>query len=262
VALTPAREAVAAKDCAKAEEMATKAVHEFPESAQAAWVLASAQLCLARTVPAKFPSALYLLARAVALDPVKGLVDPAWQSGTAAPYLEKMYGQYHGNDPEGLRELKQFALKSPLPPSGFTIASAAEIEQRRQADLESKNPELALWLKIKAALDAPNGATYFTAELKGAGVPRLKGLLIQARPECRPRELLVALSKPDAPAEVLLQLEGPLTGKPAVGSEIQFEGIPTSFTQEPFLLTMSAETAAIHGLHLSSCVAPPPRRKR
>lgn len=254
VALTPVREAVQAKDCATAEADGTKAVQDFPESVQAAWVLASAQLCLARTAPVKYPTALYLLARAVALDPVKGFVDPAWQTGTAAPYFEKMYAQYHGKDPEGLQQLKAASLAAPLPPAGFTLASLAEIEQQKQADLESKNPELAMWLRIKGALTAANGEAYFASEMKDAKVPALVGTVVQAKPPCRPVELTVSVSRSgDNGAEVVLKLSKPLAGKVAPGSELRFQGVPSAFIRERFLLTMEVETGGVTGLKTSPC---------
>ena len=235
IALTPVREAVQTKDCANAETAGTKVVQDFPESVQAAWVLASAQLCLARTTPAKFASALYLLARATALDPVKGLVDPVWQTNTAAPYFEKMYAQYHGSDPEGLRQLKAAALAAPLPPAGFTIASAAQVDQQKQADLESKNPELAMWLRIKGALTAPDGESYFASEMKGATVPTLVGTVIEAKPACRPTELVVSLSRStERAAEAVLKLSKPLTGKVEPNSELRFEGVPRRSRESRF----------------------------
>jgi hypothetical protein len=165
-----------------------------------------------------------------------------------------MYAQYHGPDPEGLRQLKATALAAPLPPSGFTIASAADIEQQKQADLESKNPELALWLRIKAALLAPNGEGYFTSELKDAAVPPLVATLVEAKPVCRPTELTVTLSQPaDTPREVVLTMPKPLTGKPEPGQTFKFEGIPTAFTKEPFLLKMNVEPERIAGLKPAPC---------
>lgn len=255
VTLTPIREAIQAKDCAKAEPDAIKAVQEFPEAVQAAWVLASAQLCLARTTPAKLPPALYMLARASALDATKGLADPAWQASTATPYFEKLYTQYRGSDPEGMRQLKTTALASPLPPADFQLASANEIEQQKQADFESKHPELAMWMRVKAALTAADGTTYFASQMKDAETPPLVGTVVDARPACKPTQLKVAVSKPGE-AEVLLKLSAPLAGRTEPGSEFRFQGVATAFAREPFLLTMTAETDRITGLKTSACSTP------
>ena len=127
IAIMPASRATKAKDCSGAEAAALKALELFPESVQAAWFLASAEVCLAKTDPAKASFALYELARAAALDPAKGMVDSKWQEANVIPYLEKAYQGFHGADPQGLKELKEMAAQSPLPPAGFVIKSSAEL---------------------------------------------------------------------------------------------------------------------------------------
>ena len=49
-----------------------------------------------------------------------------------------------------------------------------------------------------------------------------------------------------------------LAGKPDVGAsvEIQWEGVPSGFTKEPFMLTMDTEKASITGLNLTPCTPP------
>src|SRR5256885_1241474 len=80
----------------------------------------------------------------------------------------------------------------------------------------------------------------------------------RARAACRSKELLVALS--DAKnAEVTLKLDAALNGKPETGTEIQWEGVPSAFSKEPFMLTMDTEKAKIEGLKTTPC-APPVRR--
>lgn len=251
LALLPAAEALKAQDCPAAEAAAMKAVGAYPESVQAAWYLASAQLCIARAKPEKAPEAIYQFARAAALDPVKGFVDPKWQQSTVAPYLEKIYTQYHGADPESLARLKELAAQSPLPPPGFVLKSAVQIEQDRQADFESRYPEVALWTKIRAALAAPDGQQYFESGVKNAAVPQLTGRLVEAKPVCRPTELRVAV-RGETP-EILLKLAKPLAGKAEPGTEFRFEGIPTAFTGAPFLLTMQSEEAKLAGLKIQPC---------
>ena len=170
IAVTSASQAIKANNCAGAETAAMKALEEFPESAQAAWYLAMADVCLAKTDRAKASQALYELARAAALDPVKGLVDIKWQQTTVSPYLEKTYTQFHGADPQGLKELKELAVQSTLPPSGFVIKSAADVARDEEEKFEAEHPELALWMKIKDALSASDGERYFESDLKGSEV--------------------------------------------------------------------------------------------
>jgi hypothetical protein len=264
IALVPIAKALKTDNCSAAEAASMHSLESYPESAQAAWYLASAELCLYKTHPEKAPSALYELARAAALDPVKGRVDPKWQQTIAAPTLEKIYKQYHGDDPQGLMQLKELALKSALPPPGFALKSATEIAQDKQAEFESKNPELALWMKIKDALSDQNGEQYFLSEMKDANVPQLYGVLVEAKPECRPRELLVAVRTPDASAalrpEITLKIDAPLQGKPDQNSAFRWEGVATAFTKNPFMLTIETEAAKITGLKTSPCAPAPAKR--
>ena len=156
------------------------------------------------------------------------------------------------------------AVESPLPPSGFLIKSEAEIARAQEDDFESKHPELALWIKIKNALLASDGEHYFESELKDSAVPQLQGVLVEARPECRPTELRISIRLPkdtQSPSpEVLLKLDKSLTGKPELSKEVHWTGVATSFSKEPFLLTMATELSQIEGLSLSPCL-PNPKKK-
>ncbi|HLJ45400.1 MAG TPA: hypothetical protein VKU01_05305 [Bryobacteraceae bacterium] len=257
IALTPIGKAMKTNNCADAEAASLKAVEKFPESAQAAWYLGSAALCQIKTHPEKASLTLYEFARAAVLDPAKGMVDPKWQKMTVEPSLQKLYTQYHGADADGLKQLKETALKSPTPPDGFKIKSAAEIAQDKDVEFASKNPELALWNRVKTALADSSGEQYFASDLRGVELPQLYGVLVEAKPACRPRLLLVAPraadGPKDAPAEITLKLDKPLPGKPEAGSAFHWQGQAAEFTREPFMLTMDTDTAKIPDLHTMPC---------
>jgi tetratricopeptide (TPR) repeat protein len=242
LALVPVAQALKNTDCATAETAALKAIESYPDSVQAFRYLAAAEHCLARKQPEKFSLALFAYARAAALDPAN------------ASTVDRIYTEYHGADPEGLQKLKELAASSTLPPPGFTIKSSSQIETEKQAEFESKNPELALWMKIKAELSGPNGDQYFSSHLKDAAVPQLFGTLISAKPACRPTELLIAIRPAGGPPEITLKLAKPLPGKPAFNRELRWEGIPTVFVKEPFMLTMQTEPPKIEGLKTTPCV--------
>ena len=106
-----------------------------------------------------------------------------------------------------------------------------------------------LWAIIKNALTAPAGQDYFENNLKGAmvpggagGVELLTGTLLSADPVAQPAVLIVAISDAKTP-EVALRLKDSdwkdthLNGPLMPGSVIQFEGVPISFSKEPFMLT-------------------------
>jgi len=253
IALLPGTQAMQQNDCAAAETAFTQAVQENPDNARATYELGRSELCLYKTMPRKASPAIFAFARAALLDPAN------------EKYLEKLYGDYHGNDPDGLRQLKDLAAKSPLPADGFQIKSVTEIAAEKQADFEKSNPQLALWMKIKGALADNNGDQYFASSLQNTQVPQLRGVLVEAKPACRPKELLVAVPLPDAQQalqpEITLKLDKPLTGKPDANTEFHWIGEPTAFTKTPFMLTMDTEVANLDGLKTTPC-APPVKKSR
>lgn len=259
VALAPGAQSMKKKDCAAAETIFSNALRDYPESGQAAWSLGTAQYCLYVKQPEKATPAIYAFARAAAVDPVKGMVDPKWQKSTVEPYLKQFYNKYHGDDPEGLKQLLATAAGSPVPPAGFHIKSSTEIAEEKDKQFAQSNPQLALWMKIKGALATADGEAYFASSLKDAAVPPLRGTLVEAKPACRPKELLVGF--PNQP-EILLKLDKPLTGKPEPGSEFQWQGVPSAFTAAPFLLTMDTESAKLDGLKSAPCGTAPVRKKK
>jgi hypothetical protein len=250
-----------AANCATAEAAYTKVLQENPENAQISYALAGALGCQQKTDPAKVQQAIYEYARAAALEPGKGGLDAAGRK-QVDDYLKRVYTTVHGSD-EGLDQLKQQALASPLPPSGFHIETYAEIATKKENEFKEKYPQLAMWVGIKSKLTEPNGEQYFESTLKNADVPKLKGTVIEGKPACRSKELLVAIPEPGQQgtlhAEITLKLDAPLTGKPEAG-EIQFKGIPSAFTREPLMLTMDTEKAGIEGLQVSPCTAAPAAR--
>jgi hypothetical protein len=253
-----------AKYCDPAEAALTTALKQFPDNAIIAYNLASAELCQRQAKPEKIPVAIYEFARAaVATDRSVGasVADPK----TVETYLTTIYTNFHGADDDGLKQLKDLAAKSPFPPADFKIESSSEVARRKEEEFKKTNPQLALWMGIKGQLADTNGDQYFTGSLKdadvkgGNGAKALKGTLVDAKPACRSKELLVAIS--DAThAEVTLNLDAALTGKPDTGVVIQWDGQPTAFTKEPFMLTMDTEKANITGLNLTPCVAAPVKK--
>ena len=158
------------------------------------------------------------------------------------------------DDPAELAKLKELVKTSPTPPAGFTIETQSDILARKEKEFREKNPQLALWLVIKKELTGPTGEQYFEDKVKGSAVPKLKGTVISAKPAVRSKELVLGLENATTP-EVTLKLETPLTGKPKLGGEVEFEGVPTAFSKDPFMLTFETEKAKISGLEVEA----PPR---
>jgi hypothetical protein len=249
-------------DCDTAEASLSKALTENPDNAYIAYNLGQAYRCHAKKDPAKYdevyPKAVYEFIRAMVKDATLG----GTQDGKKmTDVLTNLYVNYHGGN-DGLEELKTQAGANPLPPAGFTIESATKVSERKQKEFEAKYPQLAMWLGIKGQLASPNGVQFFNDSMKGADVPKLKGTLVEGKPACRSKELLVSVPEPDqqgtAPAVITLKLDAPIAGKPETG-EIQWKGVPSAFTSEPFMLTMDTEKAQIDDLKTTPCAAAPAR---
>lgn len=236
-------------DCAGAEDVYRRAVSDYPDRAALSYELGRALNCEARTNPGKQAAAIYEFVRAATIDPTLG--DPRNDRKKIEAFANNAYIKIHGSD-EGLDRLRDQVRHTPLPPDGFTIKTAAEIAADRDAEFERQHPQLALWKRIKALLTAEDGQQYFESQMKDAAVPQLTGTLLEARPACHPRELMIAIAQADTP-EITLKLEKPLTGKPALKQEFQFEAVAEAFVKSPFMLTMTASAAKLQGLEISPC---------
>src|SRR4051812_32695973 len=266
ITLAPANQALAKGDCATADSLYTKALEQNPNNSAIAYNLGRALSCEAKANPDKAADfatrAIYEFVRAAAIDPTLG---GTTDGAKITAYANTVYTQYHGSD-EGLKQLMDQAKASPLPPSGFTIESASAASARKQKEFATNNPKLALWMGIKGQLSDANGQQYFEGQLKDAdvagqgGARALKGTIVEARPACRSKELLIAVPEPgqqDNRAEITLKLDAPLTGKPAAGETIEFDAVPKAFSKDPFMLTMDTEKSKITGLKVEPCAAAP-----
>lgn len=264
IAMVPGTQAMAKQppDCAAAVSAYTNALADRPESAAISYELGRALNCEAKADPGKESAAVYEFIRAAVIDATLG--DPRNDPKKIQAFADSAYTKLHGSA-DGLAALKAAVKQSPLPPAGFKIETAQEVADQKQVQLEKDHPQLALWMKIKAALSAADGEQYFEGQLKDTAVPPLAGTLVEARPACRPKELLIAVIPPEGGAsaipEIALKLDKPLSGKPELNAAIQFEGVPSAFTKEPFLLTMGSEMGNIEGLKLSPCAVTPARRR-
>ena len=244
-----------------AEAAFLAALQQYPDSSQIAYQLGASELGQQITSPAKISLGLYEIARDVSIDPAKSDFADASARTQADDYLKRAYVRYHGAD-DGLDQLKQQAVAAPVPPADFHILSVSEIIAKQQEAFAKQYPDLALWMNIKAQLVDANGQQYFETQLKDAQVPKLKGILVDAKPACHSKELLVAVPLPDAKppfvAEIALKLDTPLTGKADQNVELTWtDGQPSAFSRDPFLLTIDVEKAKISGLKVTPCAPPP-----
>jgi tetratricopeptide (TPR) repeat protein len=251
--------AMARENSDLAEREFRKCLEIAPEQAQVSSWLGLA--IYRQKKPERQSEVLYHFARAAMLDPDHGGIPNPQSLKTVQEYLERAYRGFHGEDPQGLAELKAEAAKSPFPPAGFKVENINEIAIRKEEESKQTNPQLALWMGIKKELTTASGAEYFESSLKNAAVPKLKGTLISARPATNSKELVVGIEKPGV-AEAVLKLAAPVKGRPRPGCVIEWDGVPTAFSKDPFLLTFTVENnKKIAGLEIEATPRAAPARK-
>jgi tetratricopeptide (TPR) repeat protein len=247
-----------------AEQNFKKSLAVDPKAGQVSYWLGT--VILAEKKPEKQAEALFDFARAAAYDGPGALTPEGRQKIDA--YLTKVYTTLHG-DTSGLAELKAAAKASATPPADFKIQSKAELDAARDEQEAKANPALALWKAVKGSLLAPDGQQYFESHVKGAGLPggangvtKFRGWLLKADPAVKSARLLVSMEGKDQPADVTLKLVGedgkplPLTGKPDVGVEVEFEGIGDSFTKDPtFMVTFDVEKSKVCTVTPDGCTS-------
>jgi tetratricopeptide (TPR) repeat protein len=211
----------------------------------------------------KLPAAMFYFARAATITGPTALTPDAQK--TALTYVQKQYKNFHGSD-DGFNDLVAAAKSNPTPPAGFSIKNANEIAQASAASEEEykkAHPEEAIWKGLKDALSAPDGAMYFDMGMKGAMLPKAKAKVVRLEPAVKPKMVLVAIEdgKSDGTtADATLKFEMPLPGKVDVGTELTFEGVGESFTQNPFMLVVTVDKDNLHGWTGKNEPAPARRR--
>jgi tetratricopeptide (TPR) repeat protein len=227
-----------------AEQELVKCLTEDPTQAQCSYDLGNA--ILAQHKLERQSEVLYHWARAGSLTGPGAIPEPNHKQVDA--FFVKQYNAFHGPDDAGLKDLRAQAVAQPMPAAGFKIKNKNEIAAENEEKAAKADPQLALWKSIKDQLTADSGQQYFDSSMKGAalpgganGVTKFKGTLISQKPALNPKELIIGITKPDT-QEVTLKLETALRGKADPGAVIEFEGIPSAFVKDPFMLTFDVES--------------------
>jgi hypothetical protein len=222
---------------AEAEYLAILAEH--PSDAATAFRMGSAIVSERDT--ARYPEAIYYLARSVTITGAGALNDSGKQ--TTETYLEKIYLGYHG-DLSGVDDVKKVASQSPALPANWKIQSVQEISQDRIAAAEQfakDHPDIVLWRSLKERLIAADGETYFADSVKDRELPPLKGT-VAAQPDAK---MIVVAIEEAGSGEITLKLDSALRTPVPPGTAIEFVGVPESFANAPFMVTMTAERGKI-----------------
>ncbi len=235
------------KNLEEAEKELTQDLKIHPNDAEAAYWLGT--VILGQKKPERQSDALFQFARAASYDG-PGAIEPMMRQ-KILDYITKNYTNYHGNDPEGLKQLLALAKANAFPPADFKILSEAEITDQKEKQLAATDPALALWVKLKGALATPDGEQYFESSMKGALVPpeeqpAFTGTVISQDGARAAKSVVLGISDPNTP-EVTLKFDAPVPGTPAPGTKIQFRGVASTFTREPFMVTFETEKKNLTG---------------
>ena len=238
------------KDYPKAETELTRALQMDPTFGQFSYFLGQAQFNQRQANPGKQPPAIFHFVRAATVTGPNAMPDAA--RATALAYVKNLYNQYHGSS-QGFEDVVALAKASAFPPANFTIKSVADIATEKaleQAKLDAANPIFAFWRDLVKEPLLKEGDAYFESTLKGFGLPgepgkskgfeKFKAKLISMDPPNKPKTLVLGLEKPDV-ADVTLKFEDPLPGNMEPGAELEFEGMPVSYTKEPFMVTFEVD---------------------
>jgi tetratricopeptide (TPR) repeat protein len=261
--------AMSRKDSNKAMELFTKYLGIQPNDAQVSYWMYT--LIRATKDPKRNSEAFYHLARAASLPPDKGGF-PAPQGKQVDEFFTKAYNTYHGPDEVGLKELRAMAIEKPFPPDGFNIKTSSQIAAEKEEEFKKKNPQLAFWMHLRGELSGPNGDQFYDGTMKGAALPgkiegteftTLKGKLVKTNPPVNPKELILMMDTEQnvgTEGEVTLKVEGGLKGKAEPGIIIEFEGVPSAFSKDPFMVTFDVEKEKLKGWVASAAPAPAPKK--
>lgn len=243
--------AMSRKSNAAAEGGFRQALELNPTNGQVSYWLGT--VIIAQRDPAKQSEAFFHFARAANYTGA-GAMAPAGRK-TVGEYLNKIYNSFHGDDESGMAELVAMAQKSAFPPAGLKIKSKEQVKYENAERLKKENPTLALWLTIKEQLTGAGGSQYFASAMKGTRVAGLRGYLISATPAERPKTLVLAMSGRGGSREVTLVLNAPFRYSAPRGTTLRFEGMPTSFSRQPFMVTFDVLKDNVKGWP-----APPQKR--
>jgi tetratricopeptide (TPR) repeat protein len=251
------------QDYATAEKEYVLSLQAVPQNAAVSYSLGT--VILLQKNPETQSAALYHIARAASYTGPGALPDAGRKE--VEKYLTSTYTKFHGSA-EGLDELRKTASAQAIPPAGFKIASGAEITAGKEEEFKKTNPMLALWMTVKGELTGANGQAYFESSVKGAllpgganGVTKFKGKLISMTPAKAPKQLVLGITDAST-REVTLNLDEALAGTAPEGTELEFEGVASSFTAEPFKVVFDVEKDKLTGWPAPAPAGKAPPRKK
>jgi len=219
------------KDQATAQKDLLAAVTINPNNLEDVYPLALSYLT---ANPPDTVNGLFFIARAATLAQGAGQTQ-------ITNYGKSVYTKYHGSD-AGWDDVLAAAKANPLPPANFTVQKYVPPTPAEQAaDLvKSKAPKdmsFAEW-ELVLSKGKPEDADKVWTAIKGVPL-QMAAQVITAEAE----KVQLAGSSDDIDAkrvDIMLTMDGPIPAKlmPKEGTLLDFQGTPTSYTPDPFVMVM------------------------
>jgi tetratricopeptide (TPR) repeat protein len=233
--------ALAAKNYPLAAKSLQDAVNALPPNDPTAfslvYPLALAYLNNPQLTPQDNLQGLWYIARATNLAPTPQYKQQIGEFG------RRKYMRYHGGD-DGWQDVVTAAASAPIPPQGWTIKPAPTPAEQAANMVQAKPVAQMSFDEIQFILSSGNqqaADTVWTA-IKDKPLALGGGKVITVSPA----ELTIAESYDDInatppKADITLQMAGEIPAKlmPKEGQNIDFQGKPTSYTPNPFMMTMT-----------------------
>jgi hypothetical protein len=201
----------------------------------------------------RYPEALFQYARAAQYTGPGPALPPPTRS-QLMEFFKRAYKEFHGGT-EGTHQVLAQARTTVLPPANFSVISAVDAAKKEVEELKARiasDPGFGLWYTIRQNLTGDHGDIFFDKAVKEAlipggahGVESFSGTVISVDSPDRPTKVLVGVddpTKPDATLDFAKPLPAAALDKIKAGQKVEFSGIVSRYTKDPYMLTFKEPT--------------------
>lgn len=222
--------ALVKKDFPNAQKYLTEAARLDPTNFYNIWFAANALLSPKPNTDENILKGIWYAAKAASLAP---------QAPDIARFGKYYYKKYHGHE-SGWDQIVQQAASQPTMPATFTVTkfippSPSETAVKMLAEKDVAKMDFGEWIFILTSGNQEAAAKVWST-LEGK-LLKFQGQVI----ESSKTKLGLAVTADGIEvrkAEVEVTMLEPLRTAPMVGSDFQLQAVPTSYTQEPFMILM------------------------
>jgi len=229
--------ALQGNDYPTAQKSLQDAVNTTPTDFSLVYPLALAYLNQPNATPQNQLQGVWYIARATNLAPTPQYKQQIGEFG------RRKYMKYHGGD-DGWTDVVTAAASAPTPPAGWTVKPAPTPAEQAATMVQQKPVAQMSFDEIQFILSSGNqqAADQVWNAIKDKPLALGGGKVITASPT----QLAIAESYEDinstpSKADITLEMTAEIPAKlmPKEGQNIDFQGKPTSYTPNPFMMTMT-----------------------